>query len=241
MTFEARNIYKSFNGTEVLKGVSLAMEAGEFVALLGASGSGKTTLLNIIAGLQHADQGQLTLDGQDITRLPAGKRRFGMVFQNYALFRHMSVADNIAFGLRVLPRRERPGRVERREKVSELLDMIGLADLGDRFPQQLSGGQRQRVAMARALAINPQLLLMDEPFSALDAQVRRSLRSSVRALQQKVGVGAIMVTHDQAEAWDLADRVAVMDQGQIVQFDTPDALRNTPATGAVRDLLQGAA
>ena len=241
MTFEARNIHKSFNGTEVLKGVSLAMEAGEFVALLGASGSGKTTLLNIIAGLQHADQGQLTLDGQDITRLPAGKRRFGMVFQNYALFRHMSVADNIAFGLRVLPRRERPGRVERREKVSELLDMIGLADLGDRFPQQLSGGQRQRVAMARALAINPQLLLMDEPFSALDAQVRRSLRSSVRALQQKVGVGAIMVTHDQAEAWDLADRVAVMDQGQIVQFDTSDALRNTPATGAVRDLLQGAA
>lgn len=241
MTFEARNIHKSFNGTEVLKGVSLAMEAGEFVALLGASGSGKTTLLNIIAGLQHADQGQLTLDGQDITRLPAGKRRFGMVFQNYALFRHMSVADNIAFGLRVLPRRERPGRVERREKVSELLDMIGLADLGDRFPQQLSGGQRQRVAMARALAINPQLLLMDEPFSALDAQVRRSLRSSVRALQQEVGVGAIMVTHDQAEAWDLADRVAVMDQGQIVQFDTPDALRSTPATGAVRDLLQGAA
>ncbi|MDF9301840.1 ABC transporter ATP-binding protein [Tritonibacter mobilis] len=241
MTFEASNIHKSFNGTEVLKGVSLAMKKGEFIALLGASGSGKTTLLNIIAGLQQADRGQLHLDGRDITGLAAGKRRFGMVFQNYALFRHMTVADNIAFGLRVLPRRARPGRAARDAKVSELLEMIGLQDLGDRFPQQLSGGQRQRVAMARALAINPQLLLMDEPFSALDAQVRRSLRSSVRTLQQKVGVGAIMVTHDQAEAWDLADRVAVMDQGQIVQFDTPDALRDRPATGAVRELLKGAA
>ena len=241
MTFEATDIYKSFNGTEVLKGVSLAMAAGEFVALLGASGSGKTTLLNIIAGLQHADQGHLMLDGRDITRVPSGDRRFGMVFQNYALFRHMTVADNIAFGLRVLPRRERSGRAERRARVGELLEMIGLTELVDRFPQQLSGGQRQRVAMARALAINPKLLLMDEPFSALDAQVRRSLRGSVRALQQKIGVGAIMVTHDQAEAWDLADRVAVMDRGRIVQFDTPEVLRNSPATSAVRDLLLGAA
>lgn len=241
MTFTVRDIHKSFNDTKVLKGVSLAMEAGEFVALLGPSGSGKTTLLNIIAGLQHADSGALLLDGSDITALPAGRRRFGMVFQNYALFRHMTVADNIGFGLRVLPRSQRPGRAERSRRVAELLEMIGLPDLATRFPAELSGGQRQRVAMARALAIQPQLLLMDEPFSALDAQVRQSLRSSVRALQQKIGVGAIMVTHDQAEAWALADRVAVMDQGRIVQFDTPDALRSQPATESVRALLAGAA
>lgn len=241
MTFTVRDIHKSFNDTKVLKGVSLAMEAGEFVALLGPSGSGKTTLLNIIAGLQHADSGALLLDGSDITALPAGQRRFGMVFQNYALFRHMTVADNIGFGLRVLPRSQRPGRAERSRRVAELLEMIGLPDLAARFPAELSGGQRQRVAMARALAIEPQLLLMDEPFSALDAQVRQSLRSSVRALQQKIGVGAIMVTHDQAEAWALADRVAVMDQGRIVQFDTPEALRSQPATESVRALLAGAA
>ena len=225
MTFEAQNIHKSYGDTEVLKGVSLSLNAGEFIALLGPSGSGKTTLLNIISGLQHADAGRLFHDDEEITHVPAGKRRFGMVFQNYALFRHMTVADNIAFGLKVLPRHERPSSEAVAEKVDELLEMIGLTDLGHRFPAQLSGGQRQRVAMARALAINPRLLLMDEPFSALDAQVRISLRGSVRALQQKIGVSAIMVTHDQAEAWALADRVAVMDHGRIVKFDTPEALR----------------
>ena len=241
MTFQAIDIHKSFGKAEVLKGVSLSMEAGEFIALLGPSGSGKTTLLNIIAGLAHADQGRLDFDGEDITRLPGGKRHFGFVFQNYALFRHMTVAQNVAFGLQVLPRRERPGRVQIAERTKELLEMIELPDLADRFPSQLSGGQKQRVAMARALANEPRLLLMDEPFSALDAQVRQSLRGSVRDIQRKAGVGAIMVTHDRAEAWALADRVAVMNEGQIVQFDRPAVLEADPASDFVRSLIKVAA
>ncbi|MFS4437440.1 ABC transporter ATP-binding protein [Paracoccaceae bacterium GXU_MW_L88] len=240
MTFQAIDIHKSFENTDVLKGVSLTVEAGEFVALLGPSGSGKTTLLNIIAGLAHADQGQLLLDGQDITRLPAGKRQFGMVFQSYALFRHMTVAQNIAFGLKVMDGKRRPKGAEIDRRVTALLEMVELPDLADRYPAQLSGGQRQRVAMARALAIDPQLLLMDEPFSALDAQVRHSLRDEVRALQRKAGVGAIMVTHDRSEACALADKIAVMDHGRIVQFDTPDVLRDAPASDAVRALFASA-
>lgn len=238
MTFQALDIHKSFGDTEVLKGVSLSMDEGEFVALLGPSGSGKTTLLNIIAGLAHADRGQLLFAGEDITRLPAGQRHFGFVFQNYALFRHMTVAQNIAFGLRVLPRKARPSRSAIAARTRELLEMIEMADLADRFPAQLSGGQRQRVAMARALAIEPRLLLMDEPFSALDAQVRQSLRESVRDLQRKAGVGAIMVTHDRAEAWALADRVAVMNEGHIVQFDRPEVLSSNPSSDFVRLLVR---
>ncbi|SDD64637.1 iron(III) transport system ATP-binding protein/sulfate transport system ATP-binding protein [Paracoccus isoporae] len=241
MSFEALDIHKSFGDTPILKGVSLSVAPGEFVALLGPSGSGKTTLLNIIAGLAHADRGRLVLDGRDITRLPAGKRRFGMVFQSYALFRHMTVAQNVAFGLKVMEGARRPPRERIAARVGELLEMVELPDLADRYPAQLSGGQRQRVAMARALAIDPQLLLMDEPFSALDAQVRQSLRGEVRALQKQAGVGAIMVTHDRAEAWALADRIAVMDHGRIVQFDTPDALRDDPATESVRSLVEGVA
>lgn len=241
MTFEAVDIHKSIDDTDILKGVSLSVDAGEFVALLGPSGSGKTTLLNIIAGLVHADRGKLILDGEDITNLPAGQRHFGMVFQNYALFRHMSVAQNVGFGLKVMKGGRRPSRAEIADRVAELLEMVELPHLGDRYPAQLSGGQRQRVAMARALAIDPQLLLMDEPFSALDAQVRQSLRGEVRALQKKAGVGAIMVTHDRAEAWALADRIAVMDHGRIVQFDTPDALVEDPANDAVRSLVAGVA
>ncbi|WBU62720.1 ABC transporter ATP-binding protein [Paracoccus aerodenitrificans] len=237
MTFKAVEIHKSFEDTQVLKGVSLTVEPGEFVALLGPSGSGKTTLLNIIAGLAHADQGRLVLDGEDITRLPAGKRHFGMVFQSYALFRHMTVAQNIAFGLKVMDGKRRPSREAINRRVTELLEMIELPQLAGRYPAQLSGGQRQRVAMARALAIDPKLLLMDEPFSALDTQVRQSLRGEVRALQRKAGVGAIMVTHDRAEAWALADRIAVMDHGRIVQFDTPERLADNPANEAVRSLV----
>ncbi|MEM0899874.1 MAG: ABC transporter ATP-binding protein [Pseudomonadota bacterium] len=225
MTFQIRDIEKSFGDTEVLKGVSLDIAPGEFVALLGPSGSGKTTLLNIIAGLLFPEKGTLHFDGEDVTLTPAGKRRFGMVFQSYALFRHMTVEQNIAFGLRVMDRGSRPSKGEIADRVSELLEMIELPRLGDRYPAQLSGGQRQRVAMARALAINPRLLLMDEPFSALDAQVRVSLRNSVRELQQKVGVSAILVTHDQAEAFSLADRIAVMDQGRIVEYDRPENLK----------------
>lgn len=241
MTFDVRNITKSFDGQPVLEDVSLSVDKGEFVALLGPSGSGKTTLLNIIAGLTRPDGGQLVLGGEDITALPSGRRRFGMVFQSYALFRHMTVAENIGFGLRVLPGSERPTRAARRDKVRSLLEMIGMSELGDRFPAQLSGGQRQRVATARALAIDPRLLLLDEPFSALDAKVRQSLRSSVRELQKRVGVAAILVTHDQEEAWSLADRVAVMNAGRIEQFDTPDKVRTAPATPFVADFIGAAA
>ncbi|MCB1351867.1 MAG: ABC transporter ATP-binding protein [Rhodobacteraceae bacterium] len=237
MSFVVQDIAKTFGGQKVLESVSLSVEKGEFVALLGPSGSGKTTLLNIIAGLTQPDGGRLEIDGEDITRLPSGARRFGMVFQSYALFRHMTVADNIAFGLRVLHRAQRPGRAARAEKVKALLELVEMPELGNRYPAQLSGGQRQRVAMARALAIDPRLLLLDEPFSALDAKVRQSLRSSVRSLQKKVGVSAILVTHDQAEAWALADRVAVMNRGRIEQFDTPEMLRGAPATSFVADFL----
>ncbi|TQS73588.1 ABC transporter ATP-binding protein [Rhodobacteraceae bacterium] len=237
MSFQAQQIHRAFGGTQVLEGVSLTVEPGEFVALLGPSGSGKTTLLNIIAGLSIADAGRLVFDGEDITDLPAGKRHFGMVFQNYALFKHMTVAQNISFGLRMLPRSTRPSRREIADRTRAYLEMIELPDLADRYPAQLSGGQKQRVAMARALAIRPRLLLMDEPFSALDAQVRQSLRGSVRALQKQVGVGTVMVTHDRAEALDLADKIAVMDHGRIVQFDTPENLRANPATDSVRALL----
>ena len=238
MTLQIDGVSKSFDGaSSVLDDVSLTVAEGEFVALLGPSGSGKTTLLNVIAGLVRPDAGRLVLDGGDITRRPAGQRRFGMVFQSYALFRHMSVAENVGFGLRVLPRGERPDRARRDAKIAELLDLIEMGDLGDRYPAQLSGGQQQRVAMARALAIDPRLLLLDEPFSALDAQVRQSLRGSVRELQRKVGVAAILVTHDQAEAFAIADRVAVMNAGRIEQIGTPEVLERAPRTPFVRDFL----
>ncbi|MEM1376831.1 MAG: ABC transporter ATP-binding protein, partial [Pseudomonadota bacterium] len=223
------------------KGVSLELEQGEFVALLGPSGSGKTTFLNIIAGLVHPDSGTLSLDGEEFTRVAARERRFGMVFQSYALFRHMTVRDNISFGLRILPRSKRPSRSDIVAKTNELLEMIGLPDLADRFPAQLSGGQRQRVAMARTLAINPKVLLMDEPFSALDAHIRSGLREQVRDIQRKAGVAAIMVTHDKSEAVALADRIAVMDHGRIVQFDRPEKLKSSPSTLAVASLMRGAA
>ena len=224
MSLKIDRVSKSFDGrSPVLGDVSLSVEDGEFLALLGPSGSGKTTLLNIISGLTAPDSGRL--------------RRFGMVFQSYALFRHMSVADNIGFGLRVMDRSERPSKADRKTRVEELLTMIDMAGYGDRYPAQLSGGQRQRVAMARALAIDPRLLLLDEPFSALDALVRRDLRGSVRDLQRKVGVTAILVTHDQAEAFEVADRVAVMREGAIEQIGTPDELRAHPATPFVESFL----
>ncbi len=239
MSLRIENLSKSFDGgTSVLDDVSLTVAEGEFVALLGPSGSGKTTLLNAISGLLSPDRGRILLDGEDITHLPAGKRRFGMVFQSYALFRHMSVAQNVEFGLRVLKGAERPSKSARRARVAELLDLIEMGDLGDRYPAQLSGGQQQRVAMARALAIDPRLLLLDEPFSALDAQVRQTLRASVRELQRKVGVAAILVTHDQTEAFAIADRVAVMNEGLIDQIGSPEELRAAPATPFVRSFLE---
>ena len=241
MGLDVKRVSKSFDGrATVLDDVSLTVRDGEFLALLGPSGSGKTTLLNVVAGLVRPDAGRLVLDGEDITDLPAGRRRFGTVFQSYALFRHMSVAENVGFGLRVLPSGRRPSRAERAARVGRLLDLVELGDFADRYPAQLSGGQQQRVAMARALAIEPRLLLLDEPFSALDAQVRQSLRGSVRDLQRRVGVAAILVTHDQAEAFAIADRVAVMNGGRIEQLGSPEELTAAPRTDFVRAFLEAA-
>nr|WP_319513244.1 ATP-binding cassette domain-containing protein [uncultured Cohaesibacter sp.] len=240
MSLQIKNISKYYGANLVLDAVSLDIEPGEFIALLGPSGSGKTTLLRTIAGLQFAEGGTLSFDGEDITGLDARKRRFGMVFQNYALFEHMSVAENVAFGLKMRERSARPSAKDISRRVIELLDMAQIGHLAERFPSQLSGGQRQRVALTRALAIEPRLLLLDEPFSALDTRVRKDLRSSLRSLQQQVGVGAILVTHDQEEAFELADRIAVMSDGKIEQFDTPANLIKKPSSPFVAEFLEGA-
>lgn len=239
MTLHVNDISKSYGDNPVLDQVQLQIEPGEFVALLGPSGSGKTTLLRIIAGLQFADQGSLYFDEIDMTAMEARSRQFGMVFQNYALFEHMSVADNVAFGLKMRPRQSRPAKSEIAKRVTNLLEMAEISHLADRFPSQLSGGQRQRVALTRALAIEPRLLLLDEPFSALDTKVRKGLRGSLRSLQKEVGIAAILVTHDQEEALEMADRIAVMNEGHIEQFDTAENLLRNPATPFVADFLEG--
>jgi sulfate transport system ATP-binding protein len=237
MSVEIAGVGKRFGAGAVLSGIDLTVANGEFLALLGPSGSGKTTLLRIVAGLEMADEGSVRLDGLDMANVRANQRQVGFVFQNYALFRHMSVADNIAFGLEVRPRQTRPKQAEIRRRVAELLEMIQLPELGRRFPSQLSGGQRQRVALARALAIEPRVLLLDEPFGALDAQVRKDLRRWLRSLHDRLGLTTIFVTHDQREALDLADRVAVMRAGRIEQVDSPKVLYAHPATPAVFDFL----
>jgi len=221
---------KRFGAFAALNGVTLEARPGEFLALLGPSGSGKTTLLRMIAGLDFPDAGHVLFDGVDMTDTPAAERRIGFVFQNYALFRHMTVADNIAFGLTVRARRDRPAKADIRARVAELLDLIQLPDLGHRYPAQLSGGQRQRVALARALAVEPQLLLLDEPFGALDAKVRKDLRRWLRDLHDRLGLTSVFVTHDQEEALELADRVVIMNRGLIEQIGTPREVYDTPAT-----------
>lgn len=240
MSLQIQNISKYYGANLVLDAVSLHIEPGEFITLLGPSGSGKTTLLRTIAGLQFAEGGTLSFDGEDISGVDARKRRFGMVFQNYALFEHMSVAENVAFGLKMRQRGTRPSARDINHRVVELLDMAQIGHLAERFPSQLSGGQRQRVALTRALAIEPRMLLLDEPFSALDTRVRKELRASLRSLQQKVGVSAILVTHDQEEAFELADRIAVMADGKIEQFDTPANLIKKPSSPFVAEFLEGA-
>jgi sulfate transport system ATP-binding protein len=225
---EIRGLCKAYGRYPALNDVSLAAADREFLALLGPSGSGKTTLLRILAGLEQPDAGEVSFRGQDLLALPARERRIGMVFQHYALFQHLSVAENIAFGLRIRPRRERPTAAEIRRRVGELLELVQLPGLERRFPAQLSGGQRQRVALARALAIEPKMLLLDEPFGALDAQVRRDLRRWLRELLDQAGVTTVFVTHDQEEALDLADRVAVLREGALVQIDPPQALYDHP-------------
>jgi sulfate transport system ATP-binding protein len=237
MSIEARNIVKTFGAFKALNDVTLDIPSGELVALLGPSGSGKTTLLRIVAGLDFADSGTVQFDGQDITEHTAQERRVGFVFQHYALFRHMNVFENIAFGLRVRPRRTRPSEEKIRAKVHELLKLIQLDNLAQRFPSQLSGGQRQRVALARALAVEPSVLLLDEPFGSLDAKVRQELRRWLRQLHDEIHITSVFVTHDQEEALEVADRIVVMDRGQIEQVGSPDEVYNHPATPFVYNFL----
>jgi len=237
MSLEISCVQKQFGRFPALNGVSLFAEDGEFLALLGPSGSGKTTLLRIIAGLETPDAGAVSFRGEDLLSKPVRRRGIGFVFQHYALFRHMSVAQNIAFGMRAKPRATRPSPQQIKDKVAELLAMVQLDSLGVRYPSQISGGQRQRVALARALAIEPQILLLDEPFGALDAKVRRELRSWLRDLHERTGLTTIFVTHDQEEALELADRVAVLKSGALEQVGTPEELYHEPASAFVFDFL----
>jgi sulfate transport system ATP-binding protein len=240
MTLVIEQVQKRFRDFEALKGASLTAPDGSFLALLGPSGSGKTTLLRILGGLEYADLGHVSFAGLDWLTIPARERRAGFVFQQYALFRHMTVAKNIAFGLEVRPARQRPARAEIKRRVEELLSLVQLENLGGRYPSQLSGGQRQRVALARALAIEPRMLLLDEPFGALDAKVRKDLRSWLRGLHRQLGLTTVFVTHDQEEALELGDLVAVMNDGRIEQIGAPDVLRNAPSTPFVADFLGAA-
>lgn len=237
MRIEVRDLTKRFESTLVLDRINLEIREREFIGLLGPSGSGKTTLLRILAGLEFPDSGHVLIDDRDALRLGLEERRIGFVFQNYALFNHMRVFDNIAFGLEVRPRRMRPSRREIEKRVMELLKLVQLSELENRFPAQLSGGQRQRVALARALAIDPKVLLLDEPFGALDAKVRVELRRSLRDIHDATGLTTVFVTHDQEEALDLADRVAVINRGRIEQIGTPTEIYETPQTPFVFDFL----
>ena len=236
-----QNLEKSFGRYPALKGVSLEVASGELVALLGPSGSGKTTLLRAVAGLESADGGRVFFGDVDATALSLQERRIGFVFQHYALFRHMKVFDNIAFGLRARPRRHRPNEQAIRQKVMELLKLVQLDGLENRYPAQLSGGQRQRVALARALAIEPRVLLLDEPFGALDARVRKDLRKWLKELHQRTGHTTLFVTHDQDEAFELADRIAILDQGRIVQVGTAEEIIARPASPFVDSFIEGIA
>lgn len=239
MSISIQNITKSFGGYRALDDVSLEIPDGSLTALLGPSGSGKTTLLRIVAGLEFADtgSGRIAFHGNEVTSITAGKRGVGFVFQHYALFRHMSVADNIAFGLSVLPRSKRPKKDEIRDRVAELLKLVHLEGLGKRRPHELSGGQRQRVALARALAIRPRVLLLDEPFGALDAKVRKDLRRWLRRFHDEIGLTTLFVTHDQEEALELADQVVVMRNARIEQVGAPQEIYDEPRTTFVIEFL----
>ena len=233
------HIAKTFGATTALYPVSLDLPEGALVALLGPSGSGKTTLLRILGGLERPTAGRILFDGADIVRLSVQDRRAGFVFQSYALFRHMTVFENIAYGLRARPRATRPSGPEIAARVERLLHLIRLPDIGGRYPSQLSGGQRQRVALARALAIEPRMLLLDEPFGALDAQVRKELRAGLREIHDQTGITTIFVTHDQDEALTLADLVVVMSMGRIEQVGRPVDIRERPRTAFVRAFVTG--
>jgi sulfate transport system ATP-binding protein len=237
MSIELRDIHKRFGSFPALTAVSLHVETGALVALLGPSGSGKTTLLRVIAGLEQPDRGRVAIDGADATNRQLAEREVGFVFQHYALFRHMTVFENIAFGLRVRPRTVRPARREIKERVDQLLSLIQLESMASRYPSELSGGQRQRVALARALAVEPRILLLDEPFGALDARVRKELRRWLRRLHEEMQVTTVFVTHDQEEALELADQVVVMNSGRVEQIGTPDDVYHRPLTPFVCGFL----
>ena len=237
MTIEVKNLVKRFGTFAALDGVDLRVADGELLALLGPSGSGKTTLLRIIAGLDWPDSGEVSFDGENALARGAGERHVGFVFQHYALFRHMSVFENVAFGLRVQPRAVRKDEATIRARVKQLLELVQLDWLADRYPNQLSGGQRQRIALARALAIEPRILLLDEPFGALDAKVRKELRKWLRNLHHEINVTSIFVTHDQEEALEVANRVVVMDKGRIEQIGTPGEVYDRPATAFVHGFI----
>lgn len=237
MGIHAQHISKRFKDFTALDDVSLEVKSGELIALLGPSGSGKTTLLRIIAGLEFADSGRVLLDGEQAHDKSVRDRNVGFVFQHYALFKHMTVFENVAFGLRVRPKQSRPSEIEIRRKVRGLLELVHLDTLHDRYPNQLSGGQRQRVALARALAVEPKVLLLDEPFGALDAKVRKELRRWMRRLHDEIHITSIFVTHDQEEAMEVSDRVVVMSNGRIEQVGTPEQVWQHPANAFVYDFL----
>jgi sulfate transport system ATP-binding protein len=237
MSIRVENVSKSFSAYPALGGVSLSIAAGEFVALLGPSGSGKTTLLRILAGLEAPESGQVWFGGRNVTNDKPASRGIGFVFQHYALFGHMNVARNIAFGLDVMKNGSKPPKHDIAHRVEQLLELVHLPGLGKRYPGQLSGGQRQRVALARALARDPQILLLDEPFGALDAKVRRELRGALRRIHDELSLTSIFVTHDQEEAFGLADRVALLNEGRIEQFGDRADLQLRPASEFVTRFL----
>ena len=237
MSIEVRNLTKRFGAVTVCNNLNLDIPSGELVALLGPSGSGKTSLLRIIAGLEQPDSGSVLFNGQDATDVSARERRVGFVFQHYALFGHMTIFENVAFGLRVRPKATRPSEHAIRAKVTELLKLVQLDWIADRYPHQLSGGQRQRIALARALAVEPEVLLLDEPFGALDAKVRKDLRRWLRRLHDEMHITSVFVTHDQEEAMEVADRIVVMNNGQIEQDGPPDQVYDHPATPFVLQFL----
>ncbi|MDD2535469.1 MAG: sulfate ABC transporter ATP-binding protein [Macromonas bipunctata] len=237
MSIEIRNVSKHFGDFHALKDINLHIDSGELIALLGPSGCGKTTLLRIIAGLESADQGSILFSGEDTTDVHVRDRQVGFVFQHYALFRHMTVFENVAFGLRMKPRSIRPTEAQIKQKVHDLLKLVQLDWLADRYPSQLSGGQRQRIALARALAVEPKVLLLDEPFGALDAKVRKELRRWLRRLHDELHVTSIFVTHDQEEALEVADRVVLMNKGVVEQSGSPQDVWDHPASPFVYGFL----
>jgi len=237
VSIEILNVSKTFGAFAALDAINLSIRNGELVALLGPSGSGKTTLLRIIAGLDWPERGTVRFDGEDALERSVGERNVGFVFQHYALFRHMNVYENVAFGLRVKPRGARPSEAQIDTQVRRLLDLVQIQWLADRYPNQLSGGQRQRVALARALAIEPRVLLLDEPFGALDAKVRKELRRWLRTLHSEINVTSVFVTHDQEEALEVADRVVVLNNGRIEQIGSPEEVYDRPASAFVHDFI----